>query len=310
MPMIAPAPGEPVAAGVRRQPEPLLWDDWHAIAECEMLRRSGSHATELFGLPIAVTSFADGSVAAAITGDEARALPVRIKYGLVWTCLGEAQREIVDFPESAETDRYVNPVGSLGIAVSGLRLVENFLDIGHFPFVHTGYLGSEPYTEVFPYTVKVTDDDEIWISDCRFEQPQSSAVAGESAEVKYIFRVLRPYTVVLHKSNALDPARWDTIAMAVQPVDEERCVAHIVSLTLRTGDPDETYRWFQRLITSQDKPILENQRPKRLPLDPRAELPVRADIGGTAYRRWLSEHGITYGAIPIAQSRSTAGSDA
>ena len=39
----------------------------------------------------------------------------------------------------------------------------------------------------------------------------------------------------------------------------------------------EALRWFQQLIFGQDKPILENQIPKRLPLDPRAEIPARCD---------------------------------
>ena len=34
---------------------------------------------------------------------------------------------------------------------------------------------------------------------------------------------------------------------------------------------------YQLLIFAQDKPILENQHPKRLPLDARAETPIRAD---------------------------------
>jgi phenylpropionate dioxygenase-like ring-hydroxylating dioxygenase large terminal subunit len=69
-------------------------------------------------------------------------------------------------------------------------------------------------------------------------------------------------------------------------------------MNLALGDPDRSCRWFQRLITGQDKAILENQMPRRLPLDPRAELPVRADLGGTAYRRWLRERDVRYGAIP------------
>ena len=50
----------------------------------------------------------------------------------------------------------------------------------------------------------------------------------------------------------------------------------------------------------QDKPILENQFPKRLPLDPRAEIPARSDASSLAYRRWLTAQGVTYGAIPAA----------
>jgi phenylpropionate dioxygenase-like ring-hydroxylating dioxygenase large terminal subunit len=282
------------------QPESVLWDDWHAVAEVETLRLNGSITTTLFGRPLVVTE-TGGHVAVAYA-DGSHAGDVRTKYELVWVCLGTPHRDIIDLPESLEPDRYVMSVGSLGIRTSGLRLVENFLDLGHFPFVHTGYLGAEPYTEVFPYTVRITDDDEIRLTDCRFEQPQSSAVAEGAAEVQYIFRVLRPYTVVLHKTHPVQRSRWDTVAMTVQPLSEESCVAHVLALTLRDGDPDEACRWFQRLITSQDKPILENQRPARLPLDPRAELPVRADVAATMYRRWLSERGVAYGAIPISES--------
>ena len=39
-------------------------------------------------------------------------------------------------------------------------------------------------------------------------------------------------------------------------------------------------------------------RPQLLPLDPRAETPIRADRSAIAYRRWLSRLGVTYGVIP------------
>ena len=61
---------------------------------------------------------------------------------------------------------------------------------------------------------------------------------------------------------------------------------------------DKEIRLFQQTIFGQDKPILENQFPKRLPLDPRAETPIRADKSAIAYRRWLSQKGLTYGVIP------------
>ena len=52
---------------------------------------------------------------------------------------------------------------------------------------------------------------------------------------------------------------------------------------------------FQQLIFLQDRIILENQRPRLLPLDPRQEIPTRADIMSVAYRRWLKEKGVTFG---------------
>lgn len=276
-------------------PEPILWDDWHAVAELETVRQWDQITTTLFGRDLTVTDAAPGVRVAYADGS--KTLPASIKYGLVWTCLGTPQRDVIDFPESAEPDRYVISTGSFGIRVSGLRLVENFLDIAHFPYVHTGYLGVESSPQVLPYTVRVTDEDEILVTDCRFLQPKSSPVSTGSLDVGYLFHVLRPYTVLLKKTNAVEPDRSDTIVLFVQPVDEERCVGHTLVMSLHAGDPDEACRWFQRLIIGQDRRILENQRPRRLPLDLKSELPVRADLASITYRRWLLEHGVRYGAI-------------
>ena len=49
------------------------------------------------------------------------------------------------------------------------------------------------------------------------------------------------------------------------------------------------------MIFLQDRIILENQRPVLLPLEPRSEIPTRADATSIAYRRWLKEKGVTYG---------------
>jgi phenylpropionate dioxygenase-like ring-hydroxylating dioxygenase large terminal subunit len=55
-------------------------------------------------------------------------------------------------------------------------------------------------------------------------------------------------------------------------------------------------RRFSQSIFGQDKPILENQLPKRLPLGARAEMSMEFDSASIAYRRWLRSSGIRYGA--------------
>ena len=93
---------------------------------------------------------------------------------------------------------------------------------------------------------------------------------------------------MLYKSSPLDEERLDVIAIFLQPMDQEHIRAHMM-LSLLDEDNDDTFiRRFQLMIFGQDKPILENQFPKRLPLDPRAETPIRADKSAIAYRRWLS----------------------
>jgi phenylpropionate dioxygenase-like ring-hydroxylating dioxygenase large terminal subunit len=72
----------------------------------------------------------------------------------------------------------------------------------------------------------------------------------------------------------------------------------MLACVLDPESSDEAIRDFQLTIFAQDKPILENQVPKRLPLHPRAEMWAPADAGSAAYRRFLTRRGVRYGTIP------------
>ncbi len=63
---------------------------------------------------------------------------------------------------------------------------------------------------------------------------------------------------------------------------------------LRVETEEETQQ-FEDMITWQDVPIVESQRPKLLPLDLQAELHLRSDRMAIAYHKWLRELGLTFG---------------
>lgn len=275
--------------------EPALLNDWHVVADLSTLNPEGIFETRLFGVDLLIHG--DANSVHIERKSDGRAVPLMKKYGFVWACLGEPGRDILHIPEAHEADRYIVTGGSLAVNVSGLRAVENFLDMGHFPFVHTGWLGEEPHTEVPSYKVEITDQDEVLATECRFFQPVASPTASGGIMADYEYRVSRPYTVALYKTNPVQPHRMDYIALFVQPVDEENCIAHPLLCYHKDDTNEAELRWFMQLIFAQDKPILENQVPKRLPLDPRAETPIRADASSVFYRRWLRQHDITYGAI-------------
>ena len=279
--------------------DPELLDDWHAIADVGALPAAEPFTTRLFGVPIAVERVSDGALRVTRT-DTGQAIPFREQYGFLWACLGEPFRDVLHVPEAFEDDRYVVTGGSIVVHVSGLRAVENFLDMGHFPFVHTGWLGEEPHTEVPSYKVEVTEEDEVLATECSFYQPVASPTADGGIMVDYTYKVSRPHTVALYKTNPVQPDRMDYIALFVQPVNEENRVAHPPLCYLKHDTNEAELRWFMQLIFAQDKPILENQLPRRLPLDPRAETPIRADKSAIAYRQWLRSKGVTYGVIPSA----------
>ena len=276
--------------------ESVLWDDWFPVGECLRLEQINTYDTTLLGVNIRLECNARATSIRAFAGRETIA-HVQVKYGFVWICLGQPNCDIVEFPECREPDRLMTTAGSTGVAVSGLRAVENFLDLSHLGIVHEGYLGEPPHNEVETYSVTQDPAGGIIATGCKVYQPLASPVATEGYDVDYIYRVLRPYSVVLYKANPTERTRKDLIALFLQPVSEERCIAHILTCYLKDGIEAAPLRRFQQLIFGQDRPILENQVPKRLPLDVRAEISIRADGSSAAYRRYLTSSGVRYGAI-------------
>ena len=275
----------------------FLLNDWHVIADLTNLAPDKPFQTRLLGVALNIRS-GDGACWRVIRQHDGEPVASTCRYGFLWACVGVPERDIPLVPEAEEEDRYLVTGGSIAVRASGLRTVENFLDLGHLPFVHSGTLGEEPHTEVAPYNVRVTEADEILATECKFFQPFASPSAQGGFLVEYVYKVIRPYTVALYKSNSVHKHRSDVIVLFVQPVDEENCVAHPLLCYVKDGTGEAAIRGFMQLIFAQDKPILENQVPKRLPLDPRAETPIRADAVSIRYRRWLRDHSVSYGAIP------------
>lgn len=278
-----------------REPDSFTFNNWHVIGAFGELAIGTKRCSRLLGRPIAVMKRDEATVDVIHDG---RRLPVLRRYGYIWTSLGSPPGDLFRIPEYVEPDRRNLNAATIGVHVSAPRAVENFLDMGHFPFVHTGLLGEEPHTEVKDYDVEISvERDEILATRCRFFQPRPSPAATEGFDVDYIYRVPHPYCSILYKSSPCDEKRMDVIALFLQPVDEEHSNANAFLSVLDDVSDEGQIRRFQQTIFGQDKPILENQYPKRLPLDPRAETPIRADKSAIAYRRWLIAKGVTYGTI-------------
>jgi phenylpropionate dioxygenase-like ring-hydroxylating dioxygenase large terminal subunit len=275
-------------------------DAWYALAAVNELPIGTVRHTQLLDTAVTLMRAINGDVAVWLgSATSGRALPSRQKFGYVWTTLGSPSMPIFDIPEFDELDRRNMNAASLGIHTSAPRAVENFLDLGHFAFVHTNYLGVEPHTEIKPYRVEISaKGDEVIATKGLAYQPQASIMATSGYEVEYVYRVPHPYCALLYKSNAADPMRQDVIALLVQPRSEEEIVAHLLLSVLDDVSSDSAIRSFQQLIISQDKPLLENQLPRRLPLSSRSVFSIKADATSGTYRRWLSECGVRYGTLP------------
>lgn len=269
-------------------------DDWYPVAIQNELGNGQTRHTRLLGCDVTLIGTVDGGLVATSDNKE---LPTKTAYNHIWITLGENPRPLFEVPETAETDRRCVPCGVVRVKCSPLRAVENFLDIAHFPFVHTDILGAEPHTEVMPYNIEVDDNDtEIRATQVKFYQPQAAKSAGEGTITDYIYRVPAPMVSILYKTCPPRPDKQDVIALFVQPLDDETCDVWPWMLLYDDDSSMAELIQFQQLIFLQDRSILENQVPRRLPLDPQMEIPTRADKTSIAYRRWLKRRGAIYGA--------------
>ena len=269
-------------------------NDWYAVADVNGLA-AGPRRTCLLGQELTVS----GTPQAGRVSDNAgRTYPTQIRYGHVWTTLGDAPRPLFDIPEAVQPGRRLVPCGVVRVKCSPLRAIENFLDIAHFPFVHTGILGSEPHTEVAAYKAEIREDvDEVWATSISFYQPQAAKSAAGGIDTRYEYRVPAPTTAVLYKTCPPKPDAMDVIAIFVQPRSEVECDVWPWMALFDDTSPFAELVQFQQEIFLQDRSILENQRPVKLPLDPKMEIPTRADLTSIAYRRWLKGRGAVYGAL-------------
>lgn len=277
--------------------DPNVRQEWLTVGPAERLRHSSVAApvhTQLLGAPLQLWRDAGARPQCRVEG---RALLVQECYGYLWVCTAATPlRPLFALPEFDQPGRRIVDCGGIGVATSGLRVVENFLDMGHFPYVHTGTLGKVPHTTVAPYRVETDPQtQELWALDCRFFQPQASASASGGIDALYRYRVMQPFCAALYKSSPNHPGASDVIGLFIQPLDEQRVVAHCLLVLFEDQLGDAELIGFQHMIFGQDKPILESQRPRRLPLDGTLEAHMRCDLASVGYRRWLQARRMRFG---------------
>jgi phenylpropionate dioxygenase-like ring-hydroxylating dioxygenase large terminal subunit len=213
-------------------------------------------------------------------------------YGMLWLRLAE-DGEAGPPPFDAEADAGLRKllVGPCDVATSAPRIVENFLDLSHFAFVHEGSLGERGHARAEHCEVSADAERGLTITGARAWQPQAHAAAGEGGFIDYGWRVASPYNAVLTKQQG---GYREAIALFCCPLDAETTRVWFRLAVAGHDAGDEALRDFQLRVFEQDRAILEAQRPRRLPLAG-GEVHSGADRTSAAYRRWLQQRGIGYG---------------
>ena len=103
------------------------------------------------------------------------------RYGLVWVCLDEPSSPLPDVPEDDDGAfrRIVEPLAQWHVAAT--RVVDNFLDVAHFPYVHAGTFGAASPARVAPVTLEVLGDFYGWRYEVRAANAGAATVASGQA---------------------------------------------------------------------------------------------------------------------------------
>lgn len=319
--------------------DPILTNDWIAVAPLRDLEATGIISARLLGQDIVIWRTSDGNVMAwqdlcihrgtrlslgeladgkklmcpyhGWTYDEsgrcvlmpahpeqkpptkavANTYHACVHYDFVWVCMGEPAYDLPVFPEWHD-DTYRRVLcGPYHFKASAPRIVENFLDVAHFPYVHENILGVRERPEIPDYEV-TTDENGVTASDIKIFQPNPDGT-GIAKEVNYTYKVFRPMVAYFKKET---DGPGFAILLMVTPQEQTQSIMWMWMVMNHSYEKsEEELVGYQDEIAYQDLPIVESQRPELLPLDLQAELHLRSDRTAIAYRKWLNDLGLTFG---------------
>lgn len=210
------------------------------------------------------------------------------RYGLVWICPGDPIEGIPDIGEDVDPAfrRINNPVEVW--QSSSTRLTDNFVDISHFPWVHTGTFGLAQETVVPKVEMEPLDEHFFgYRYDVVVRNPDAATlVSGQTAKV--LTRQMSsgfhlPFTV--RSTVQYETGLQHIILLLSTPIDD--VTSYFTFVIWRNDDfsvSAEEVIQFDRRIGAEDKVMLESIDGV-LPLDNTGTVSVQADRASVEWRR-------------------------
>jgi vanillate O-demethylase monooxygenase subunit len=214
-------------------------------------------------------------------------LPVVERFGLVWCSPGAPEGGVVEIAQEHDPAfRRIN-TGVQSWTTHVTRMVDNFLDVSHFPWVHTGTFGRDQ-ERVSP-AVELEDLDRDFVGyqyEVEVADPEGRAVRRRMTTGFHL-----PFTVrsTIHHLTGHEAGLDHVLLLCSTPVDHTRSLFTFV--VWRNDDhsvPADQVVRFDRAIGEEDRLMLELV-PGELPIDPRMTVSVQADRASVEWRRRLRE---------------------
>jgi phenylpropionate dioxygenase-like ring-hydroxylating dioxygenase large terminal subunit len=210
------------------------------------------------------------------------------RYGLIWLCPGEPEADIPLVAEDSDSGfRRINtPVEEWD--VSATRMVDNFLDIAHFPFVHRGTFGDGVEQLVPKIELEDLDDDfHGYRYDVVVNNPQSASATSGQVDAELSRSMSSGFNLPFTCRSTI---RYETglqhiLLLISTPRDD--VTSYFTFVVWRNDDfaePADEVISFDLAIGAEDKVMLETFEGV-LPLDQRETVSVQSDRPSVEWRR-------------------------
>jgi phenylpropionate dioxygenase-like ring-hydroxylating dioxygenase large terminal subunit len=214
------------------------------------------------------------------------------QYGLIWMCPGTPRFPI---PAISQDDdpafRRLN-TGVEHWSVSAPRLVDNFMDFSHFPWVHTGTFGGAQDPLVPHLDLQQLGDDFFgYAYEVIAANPDDAAMVSRSNE-DVVHRVMTTgfaLPFVVRSTILYDDGLEHILMLCSTPIDDLNSIFTFVVWRNddHSIDPKDIIA-FDRAIGAEDRAMLENV-PGTLPLERVGLANVQSDKPSVEWRRRFAE---------------------
>ncbi|MEM8905688.1 MAG: hypothetical protein AAGF02_18435 [Actinomycetota bacterium] len=212
---------------------------------------------------------------------------MRERHGLVWVSL--SSEPVGEPPPWSAFDRddvvrfQLEP--ELWEVAPG-RIVENFNDLAHFPFVHAETFGDASSPDVADITVE--SDAAIIRHRIEMSQLDRQTLDGPLVPIDVTYSYVHQFPYATELEIRFDDDRTEWIQMTVAPVDDDRAL--VFQQNARNFDLDgDLAAWaaFQQAVNDEDHGLLGALRPRRARPDcaDLHEIALAVDDFTIAYRR-------------------------
>lgn len=220
---------------------------------------------------------------------------VRLQYDMVWIAIEEPVTEPIEIPSWEDSSLALAWVPPVDVSASAAQIIDNFLDISHFPFVHADTFGT--FQDCTVGEIKTDKSDDGWgftvDYDHVIDNHEDPLVAtGEHPLTQprsMNYRYQAPFSANLTLDFPITGA-VNSIVIWCQPVSMNHTRVHMVMLRndCRSDIQIQEAVDYEMRIFREDLRIIERLPSKSLLLE-RGQIHTRADRHTVEFRRILRQ---------------------